>query len=115
MLFRAKDVARTWSLRSAAGDASVPVRGRIGGDDFTFVRAMVVAGAGIGILPHINCAADEASGRLVRILPEYHARGATLYIVYPSARGVPARVTAFRDFVVEAFAARAEPTRRRGA
>jgi DNA-binding transcriptional LysR family regulator len=104
VVFRAKELARTWTLRSAAGDASVPVRGRIGGDDFTFVRAMVVAGGGIGLLPHLNCAADEASGRLVRVLPEFHARGATLYVVYPSAKNVPARVTAFRDFVVAAFA-----------
>ncbi|MFT3769074.1 MAG: LysR substrate-binding domain-containing protein [Minicystis sp.] len=79
------------------------MRGRIGGDDFTFVRAMVVAGGGIGLLPHVNCAADEASGRLVRVLPDHHARGATLYVVYPSAKNVPARVTAFRDFVLAAF------------
>jgi DNA-binding transcriptional LysR family regulator len=105
IVFRAKDLARTWALRCAAGDVSIPVRGRIGGDDFTFVRAMVVAGGGIGLLPHVNCAADEDSSRLVRVLSEYHARGASLYVVYPSARNVPARVTAFRDFVVAAFAA----------
>jgi DNA-binding transcriptional LysR family regulator len=29
--------------------------------------------------------------------------GASLYIVYPSIRNVPARVSAFRDFVIEAF------------
>jgi DNA-binding transcriptional LysR family regulator len=104
VVFRAKELARTWALRSATGDVSVPVRGRIGGDDFTFVRAMVVAGGGIGLLPHVNCAADEASGRLVRVLPDYHARGASLYVVYPSTKNVPARVTAFRDFVVAAFA-----------
>lgn len=104
VVFRAKDLARTWALESASGDATVPVRGRIGGDDFIFVRAMVVAGGGIGMLPHINCAADEASGRLVRVLPDYHARGASLYVVYPSTKNVPARVTAFRDFVVAAFA-----------
>ncbi len=105
VVFRAKDLARTWVLRSASGDASVPVRGRIGGDDFIFVRAMVLGGGGIGLLPAINCAADEASGRLVRVLPDYRARGASLYIVYPSAKNVPPRVTAFRDFVVEAFSA----------
>jgi DNA-binding transcriptional LysR family regulator len=112
VVFRAKELTRTWTLRSAAGDATVQVRGRIGGDDFTFVRAMVVAGAGIGLLPHINCAADEASGRIVRVLPEYHAPGASLYVVYPSTRNVPARVTVFRDLVVEAFAARTAPSRR---
>jgi DNA-binding transcriptional LysR family regulator len=83
----------------------VAVRGRIGGDDLGFVRAMVIAGGGIGVLPQINCAADEASGRLVRVLPAFHARGATLYVVYPTTKQVPARVTAFRDFVSEAFAA----------
>ena len=111
VVFRAKELARTWGLRTAAGDVNVPVRGRIGGDDFTFVRAIVIAGGGIGILPRINCAADEASGRIVRVLPDVHARGASLYVVYPSSRNVPARVTAFRDFVVEAFAPWAAPKR----
>jgi len=104
VVFKAKDLARTWALRSAAGEVSVPVRGRIGGDDFAFVRAMIVSGAGIGLLPHINCAADEGSGRLVRVLPDYHARGAAAYFVYPSTKNVPSRVTAFRDFVLAAFA-----------
>lgn len=103
VVFRATDLVRTWSLKGATGNANLQVRGRIGGDDFSFVRAMVIAGGGIGILPHINSAADEASGRLVRVLPEYHLQGATLYILYPSTRNVPTRVTAFRDFVVESF------------
>lgn len=108
VVFRATELARTWSLRAASGTSAasdIDVRGRIGGDDLSFVRAMVIAGAGIGLLPQINCAADEASGRVVRILPGFYARGASLYVVYPSTKQVPARVTAFRDFVVEAFAA----------
>jgi DNA-binding transcriptional LysR family regulator len=55
-------------------------------------------------LPHVNTSDDVAAGRVVRILPEWHARGASLYAVYPSRKNVPARVTAFRDFVVDAFA-----------
>jgi DNA-binding transcriptional LysR family regulator len=107
IVFRGNDLARTWVLRATAATAAttdVAIRGRIGGDDFSFVRATVIAGGGIGLLPQLNCAADEASGRLVRVLPGYCARGATLYLVYPSTRQVPARVTAFRDAVTEAFA-----------
>jgi DNA-binding transcriptional LysR family regulator len=104
VVFRATDLARTWPLRGDGRETSVEVRGRIGGDDFTFVRPIIMAGGGIGLLPHINAAADEASGRLVRVLPAFQARGASLYVVYPSARNVPLRVTAFRDFVVDAFA-----------
>lgn len=103
IVFRAKDLDKTWALRTAQGEASAAVRGQVGGDDFTFVRSIVVAGGGIGLLPHINASADEASGRIVRVLPEVEARGASLYLVYPSARNVPTRVTAFRDFVIEAF------------
>jgi len=108
VVFRAKELARTWTLRGAdANDDGIAldVRGSVGGDDFTFVRTMVLAGAGVGLLPHLHCAADEASGRLVRVLADYHARGATLYVVIPSRAKIPARVSAFRDCVVDAFAA----------
>ena len=69
----------------------------------SFVRGMVSAGGGIGLLPQLNCATDEASGRLVRVLPGFQARGATLYVLYPSTKQVPVRVTVLRDFVTEAF------------
>ena len=115
VVFRAAELARTWALRGASGATEVAVHGRIGGDDNGFVRAMVIAGAGIGLLPQINCGADEASGRLIRVLPGFHARGATLYVVYPSTKQVPARVTAFRDFLSEAFAAWSSSHSERGA
>jgi DNA-binding transcriptional LysR family regulator len=105
VLFRPQELVRTWTFVGAGGESSVAVRGRVGGDDFSFVRAIVLAGGGIGVLPYVNSAADEASGRLVRVLPALHLRGATLYLVYPSAKHVPTRVTAFRDFVVDAFQA----------
>jgi DNA-binding transcriptional LysR family regulator len=105
VVFRAKDLEKEWALHGAEGDAGVSVHGRLGGDDFTFVQSLVIAGAGIGLLPHLNCAADEAQGRLVRVLPGFAARGASLYIVVPSARNVPERVTVFRDFVIEAYEA----------
>jgi DNA-binding transcriptional LysR family regulator len=82
------------------------VQGHVGGDDITFVRAIVLAGGGIGLLPSFNCSADVAAGRLVHILPKWYARGATLYLLHPQARTLPARVIAFRDYVVEAFATR---------
>lgn len=113
VVFRAEDLTKTWTLHGPRGDANVRVQGRIGGDDFAFVRSLVVAGAGIGVLPCINCAGHEVHGQLVRVLPQLHAWGATLYVLYPSARNVPARVTAFRDHVTEAFDAWSARTRKR--
>jgi DNA-binding transcriptional LysR family regulator len=97
--FRAKDLERVWKL----GDVEVPVRAQIGADDFSYVRATVIASGGIGLMPRIVCAKDEAAGRLVRVLPSFGAKGATLYVMYPSSTHVPARVTAFRNFVAQAF------------
>ncbi len=105
LVFRAKELVRTWTLRGPDGDSELQIEGRMGGDDFAFVRAMALAGAGIALLPQLNCAADQADRRLVRVLPQYHARGASLYVVIPSARHVPARVRAFRDYLVDAYAA----------
>lgn len=104
IVFRGKDLTKTWRLEAATGGtAEVLVRARMGGDDFGYVRAVVLAGGGIALMPRLVCAAEEAAGRLVRVLPELTAKGAGLYLLYPSAAHVPARVSAFRDFVAAAF------------
>lgn len=103
IVFRAKDLVKTWKLHDDEGTTEVLVRARMGGDDFGYLRAAVVAGGGIALMPRLVCAKDEAAGRLVRVLPAFGARGAVLYVMYPSATQVPARVTAFRDFVAAAF------------
>jgi DNA-binding transcriptional LysR family regulator len=46
-------------------------------------------------------AIDVANGRLVPVLPEYGQKGAALYVVYPSARQVPTKVSLFRDFLAK--------------
>jgi len=114
IVFRARDLAKTWRLEGDEETIEVPIRARMGGDDFGYVRAAVLAGGGIALLPRLTCAKDEAAGRLVRVLPAFAARGAGLYVVYPSAAHVPARVTAFRDFVAAAFDARPSARSPRG-
>jgi DNA-binding transcriptional LysR family regulator len=107
IVFRAKDLAKTWRLESGDETIEVAVRARMGGDDFGYLRATALAGGGIALLPRLTSAKDEAAGRLVRVLPGFWAKGAGLFVLYPSAAHVPARVTAFRDFVAAAFDARA--------
>lgn len=101
--FRAKDLERVWKLSDDRRTLDVQVRARIGADDFSYVRATVIAGGGIGLMPRLVCAKDEAAGRLVRVLPSFHAKGAGLYVMYAASTHVPARVTAFRSFVAQAF------------
>ncbi|HVG85342.1 MAG TPA: LysR family transcriptional regulator [Polyangiaceae bacterium] len=99
VLFRPRDGVSQWKLWGPDGAQTVEARGRIGCDDFNFVRSAVLAGGGVALLPRIIVAQDLAAGRLVRVLPRYESRGAALYLLYPSARQLPARVSAFRDFL----------------
>lgn len=106
VVFRADERPTVWPLRKAGELVNVPVHGAIAGDDYSFLRSVVLASGGIALLPRILCAHDEVQGTLVRVLPSYEMRAGMLHVVYPSARHVPARVTAFRDFLAQAFASR---------
>jgi DNA-binding transcriptional LysR family regulator len=101
VLFRARRGRSTWELNGPKGVQRVDVKGPVSADDFAFVRQMLLAGGGIGLVPWTTCAQDIERGRLVRVLSEYAAPGGALHVVYPSARFVPQRVALLRDALVE--------------
>ncbi len=106
VLFRAEDGRVRWTFDGPDGEESIELGARIGADDFNFVRAMLLGGAGIGLLPQVVAAPDVDAGRLVRLLPNHARRTGNFYVVHPAARTVPAKIVAFREMVVEAFARR---------
>jgi DNA-binding transcriptional LysR family regulator len=85
--------ARPEGLRQAFAHARFAV------DDFSFIRALLVEGSGIGPLQLVHARRDVDEGRLARVLPEWTHRLGSLYIVYPSARRQPRALVAFRDFL----------------
>jgi len=110
VLFRPKEGRATWTLVGPGGEtAKVEAEGRIGGNEFAFIRAALRAGAGVGQLPHFVGAVDVAEGKLVRVLPEWEMPVSPIWLVYPAAKHIPRRVKAFRDFLLEWF--RPERTR----
>ena len=104
VLFRARDGRAEWTLEGPKGTVEHSARGRISGDDYTFVRGAVLAGAGIALLPRILATEDVMAGHLVHVLPAYVQRGAALHVVYAAGAKVPAKIAVFRDFTIEAFA-----------
>lgn len=111
VLFRAPSGRAVWSLHSSKGSESVEVRGQINADDFSFCTQVLVAGAGIGLLP--SFVAESAGMRLERVLARYAAPGAPLHLVYPAERYMPQRSIAFRDHVIEQVAKLAPRSRPR--
>jgi DNA-binding transcriptional LysR family regulator len=83
------------------GRGEVTVQGRIGGNDFFFLREAIVAGAGIGPLPWFVARSEIESGRLQRVLPSIGLKSASVFWVQPPTRPMPRKLEAFRDFVLE--------------
>jgi DNA-binding transcriptional LysR family regulator len=44
---------------------------------------------------------DLAAGRLIRVLPEYQSALGSIYVMYPPAKPLPPKVTAFTTYVRE--------------
>lgn len=102
VLFKAFVDAGCWTLTGPdEEEVSVPVTGLVTGDEFAFLRRVTVAGGGICLMPRFLGMRDVEGGKLVRVLEGYRRHGGGLYVVYPSARYLPAKVRLFRDFLVE--------------
>jgi DNA-binding transcriptional LysR family regulator len=96
---RGRTGATGWRLDGPGGHREVAVSGSIVADDMGFVHGAVLAGAGLGLLPSESVRKDLKAGRVVRVLPAYGLHGGGLYLVWPSQRLLPARVTLVRDFL----------------
>jgi DNA-binding transcriptional LysR family regulator len=73
--------------------------------DFVALRDAAAAGLGVTLLPDHVCRNDLASGRLVRIFPEWSGQNGIVHIVFTTRRGLPPAVRAFIDHLAATFAA----------
>jgi DNA-binding transcriptional LysR family regulator len=101
VLFRAERGRARWTLPSPDGDESVEVRGPVAADDFAFIHRAALAGSGIALLPVFLCDEALSRGELVRVLPGRRLQVGSFHLVYPSARHLPRRAVAFRDFILK--------------
>lgn len=91
---------RRWELRSESSTEDVDVRPRVVVNSFQTIKEAVVAGFGIGVLSNASAAAALQRGELVHVLPAWRFARGSVYLVYPSARYITARVRAFIDFTM---------------
>ncbi len=76
---------------------------RLACGDFMALREAAEAGMGVALLPDHSCRASLNAGKLVRLLPEFHAPEGTVYLVFTTRRGLPPAIRVFIDFLVEQF------------
>ena len=95
----------TWTLEGPKGAESVNVTTVLRSNELGFLMWATGAGIGVGLLPIevIGRVRTEHLPPLERLLPEYSQGGASLSVLWPSARYVPRRVELFREHLIQAL------------
>jgi DNA-binding transcriptional LysR family regulator len=91
----------TWKLVSQGREVEVKVEGQLAVNDYGFLREAAVAGAGIAMLPDLDCIEAIREGKLERLLPEWTSEETPIHVLYPSTRHLSARVKAFVEYMQE--------------
>jgi DNA-binding transcriptional LysR family regulator len=94
-------IKEIWPFQSRGGaKREVEILTRMVAPEPDVVRTMLLADAGIGILPDFHAADAVASGALIRVLPDYEHRSVDVHALYPSHRSLSAKVRVFIDALV---------------
>jgi DNA-binding transcriptional LysR family regulator len=92
-----------WCLRGPNGETPVKVGGSFAANSSLALRSGVLRGLGIALLPSYCISADLASGRLVKVLPDYHFEPRPVFLLYHNRRHLPTKVRLLIDFLVDRF------------
>lgn len=103
VLYRSGSGGAKWRLTGPRGEEEVSVNGRVETDEFAFVRAMLLAGFGIALVPVTMMSSHLERGEIERVLPRYAQKSALVRIVWPSRRFEPAAVVLYREAIANAF------------
>jgi DNA-binding transcriptional LysR family regulator len=90
-----------WTLANARGSTVIPMPKQVLVNDAGVIRSLVLAGDGVALLPTYFCRLEQDQGRLIRVLPDWHAKQDPLNLVYPRQRFVPPKLRAFLDIAAE--------------
>ncbi|NUO75505.1 MAG: LysR family transcriptional regulator [Lysobacter sp.] len=88
-----------------AEEDRVECDGRLRLDSILSLHAAVLASLGIGAFTELTVREDLAAGRLIRVLPQYHAGRRRYFALYPNARQLAPKVRAYSEFMRAHYAA----------
>jgi DNA-binding transcriptional LysR family regulator len=92
--------AKSVELYSAQGEQSLEITPVMISEGVTSLREAIRMGLGVAVLPEWLVQDDMVSGRLIRVLPKWQAKGLPAHAVYPAQRRLPLRVRTFIEFAV---------------
>ncbi|MBE7941224.1 MULTISPECIES: LysR family transcriptional regulator [Ramlibacter] len=93
-----------WQFTGPGGPVSVKVQPRLWTNNGDTCIAACLRGAGIQLQPTFLIARELAAGHLVELMPQYRSLTLDLYALYPTRRGVPAKVRVAVEFLAAKLA-----------
>lgn len=89
-----------WRLEHTSGaKENIQTVPRLKSDDMATLKEAAGGGLGIVALPAYTCRDELASGKLIRVLPEWHAGQTKLSLMMPRRSGFAAPVVALQEFL----------------
>ena len=92
-----------WDLTNRKTKLRIALNARIAVNDLSTVKSLALSGLGVALLPNFLCEAEAKSGKLVRILPEWHSRTTPIHLVYPAQKFVSPALRAYVDLAGESL------------
>ena len=92
-----------WRLSRGELTESVPVKGRLTVNNGQALRTAAIAGLGVIMQPEVLVEDDVATGRLIRLLPDYELPSRPVHLLYLADRRLTLKLRSFVDFVVESL------------
>jgi DNA-binding transcriptional LysR family regulator len=97
VMLNAKNNETDWDLVNGRRKVRIHVSGAISSRDFNSVSSFVSRGHGVGLLPSTYCDEALARGELIRLLPKWASPQIPVFVVYPSRKFPPLRLSVFLE------------------
>jgi LysR family transcriptional regulator for bpeEF and oprC len=92
---------RRWTLTRNGETKDLEIQPRVSVNEALTLHKLVLNGAGIGIISGYVCAPAFASGKLVRLFPEWSLPSIEVNVVFPSKHELDPNVREFVNFMKE--------------
>jgi DNA-binding transcriptional LysR family regulator len=92
-----------WKFKSQGSTEGIRTRPRLRVNNGDSCRAAALQGLGIIVQPNFIVNDDLAAGKLIEILPEWHAEERGIYAVYPTRQHLSGKVRALVDYLADKF------------
>lgn len=89
----------TWNFKKSNKRMLVDISPVLTSNLLSFLKASVLNGMGVALLPSFMMQEEIKQKRLVAVLPEWELPSAPLYVVYPSRDYMPFKVKCFISFL----------------